>query len=177
MKTKIILIVTVIFVSVFHQVYGYDYDQSLQGNSFWAKSFSSDINKDIQSSALGEYVISFKLDNKSYNNLNSGWVKGRSNYTYIMAQDEDTNETVLITFGGNSKGTYRISSKNHSNLITYQKTSDNAWIAIGNTGEGIIKVTHYGSRGDFIKGTFRGIIKNNKSKHRIKGKFNVERYF
>jgi hypothetical protein len=148
------------------------------------------VTKELQSSDDGEY-ISFKLDNKSHK-YNSGygfWYrKGGYKYTGMSASDSDTSERIMISFNGKSKGTYRISKKYLFNQIHYYNEDGELWVAAATAGKGTIKIKYYGSVGNFIRGSFSGVLmdyfsnsdEQQKSeitwkKHRIRGTFKVKR--
>ena len=187
MKMKIITVLTIVIVQMITQVFCYAREFCEELNK--VSSSPLNVTEEPQSSADGGY-ISFTLDNKSQKTWNSGYgtwnhMKGYK-YTTMYALDNDTSEMIIIAFDSNSKGTYRVNSRHLLNQIQYQGVSGKIMIAVGTEGEGTIKVTDYGSIGDFITGTFNGILvdystksvigeKYAKKKHRIRGTFKVKR--
>ena len=187
MKMKIITVLTIVIVQMITQVFCYAREFCEELNK--VSSSPLNVTEEPQSSADGGY-ISFTLDSESQKTLSYGfgtWNHYKGNkYTTVSAFDSSFSEKIIIAFDSNSKGTYRINSRRLFNQIQYHGGSKKIMIAVGSLGEGTIKVTDYGSVGDFITGTFNGILvdystksvigeKYAKKKHRIRGTFKVKR--
>src|SRR3990172_63878 len=187
MKMKIITLLTMVIVLMITQAFCYARESYKELHE--TSSSISSLKEGLQSSAEGGY-ISFTLDNKSQKTWNSGYgtwnhMKG-SKFTTMFALDSNTSEMIIIAIDSNSKGTYRVNSRRLFNQIQYHGSSGKIMIAVGTEGEGTIKVADYGSVGDFITGSFNGILvdystksvigeKYAKKKHRIRGTFKVKR--
>lgn len=187
MKMKIITLLTMVIVLMITQAFCYAQESYKELHE--TSSSISNLKEGLQSSADGGY-ISFTLDNKSQKTLNNGYgtwnrYKGYK-FTTIFALDTSGSEMITIAINSNTKGTYRISSRRLYNQIQYYRDSKEVMIAAGTIGEGTIKVTDYGSVGDFITGAFNGILVNYSTKsdagekyagnkHRIRGTFKVKR--
>ena len=187
MKMKILTVLTIVIAQMITQIFCYARESCKELHE--TSSSISNLKEGLQSSTDGGY-ISFTVDNKSQKRWNSGYgtwnhIKGYK-YTTMFALDSNTSEMIIIAIDSNSKGTYRVNSRRLFNQIQYHGGSKKIMIAVGSLGEGTIKVTDYGSVGDFITGTFNGILvdystksvigeKYAKKKHRIRGTFKVKR--
>ena len=132
--------------------------------------------------AGGDGYISFKLDGKVYK-FSDGPLAffvpdDETPHTILGALDISADKFILISFEGNSRGTYFINPSDLFNQIHYYEGKD-GWIAIGSFGEGKIKVTRYGHIGGYITGKFSGKLTGeltgSQGVKQISGSFKIKR--